>query len=249
MQASPQALALGAPMPLGLGATYPYGWTDQDIARGVTLARSLDASPRDLFALWYNESGLNPRARNSSSGNSGLIQGTGVWVSLQQSGSIAQQLDQAAYDWANSAQTMLGESYASRASRLGVTTPAMIYAMNLTPAYAKNMRSANQPMLIRNGGPDGGAFYAGNPGFDHQGKGYVSIQDLEDHIAIMRRKGEATAPVSAIFAALPTDSALSSFWRKPAGKVAIVAVGSVAVLAAAFYVAYGRLPTRRDLGI
>jgi hypothetical protein len=238
---------------IGLGAGYPYGWTKSDIDLGVDVARSVDASPRDVFALWYSESGLNPKIV-SPAGYYGLIQGRAdtlgpQWVSIVQNNSIADQLETIARVWQSSAQQMLGESYASRARRLGVTTPAMIYAMNLTPAYAKNMRAADQPMLIRNGGPDGGAFYAGNPGFDHQQKGYITIRDLEDHIAMKRRQGETTAPVSAIFAALPQDSVLSSFWRKPAGKAVIVTAGGLAAITAAFYVAYGRLPTRRDIGV
>lgn len=238
---------------IGLGAGYPYGWTKSDIDLGVDVAHHFDASPRDLFGLWYNESGLNPKIV-SRAGYYGLIQGRAdtlgaQWVSIVQNNSIADQLETIVAIWDRQGQQMLGESYASRARRLGVTTPAMIYAMNVTPAYAKNMRSADDKMLIRNGGPDGGAFYAGNSGFDHQNKGWISIRDLEDHIAIKRREGENTAPVSAIFAALPQDSVLSSFWRKPAGKATLVAAGGVVALMTAFYVAHGRLPTRRDVGV
>lgn len=37
--------------------------------------------------------------------------------------------------------------------------------------------------------------------------------------------------------------------RSPAAKVALYALGGAAAFTAAFYIAYGRLPTRRDIGI
>jgi hypothetical protein len=233
--------------------SFPYGWTKDDIDLGIDVARSVDASPRDTFALWYFESGLNPRIV-SNAGYYGLIQGRAdtlgpKYVSIVQGGSIAQQLEMIARVWQSSAQSNLGESYASRARKLGVTTPALIYAMNTCPAVVKGVRSADEHMFVRGAPGYPGMCYGGNPVFDHQNKGYITLRDYEDHLAAARRRGETTAPVNTIFAALPQDSALTSLWRKPAGKVAIAAVGSIAVLTAAFYVAYGRLPTRRDIGV
>jgi hypothetical protein len=63
--------------------------------------------------------------------------------------------------------------------------------------------------------------------------------------AYARYLDEARAAVARVAGVGP----LARVWSKPAGKVAIAAVGGLAALTAAFYVAYGRLPTRRDLGI
>jgi hypothetical protein len=63
--------------------------------------------------------------------------------------------------------------------------------------------------------------------------------------AYARYLDEARAAVARVAGVGP----LARVWQKPAGKVAIVAAGGVVALTAAFYIAYGRLPTRRDLGI
>lgn len=215
-------------------AQFPYGWTSADIDRGVALARSFGGEPRDVFALWYFEAGLQPHIV-SAVGYYGLIQSTPQfqpqYVSIVQNGSIAQQLDEIARVWTSSAHANLGESYASRASKLGVTTSALIYAMNACPAVASQMRSANQPMFIRDAPGNPGVCYAGNPIFDHQHKGYITLRDFEDHLATYRAKGEKTSPVSAIFAALPTlgaATAAASKWGPLAAVGIILGAGGLA---------------------
>jgi hypothetical protein len=233
--------------------TYAYGWTDSDVAHGAAIARSFGAEPRDIFGLWYHESGgLNPRVHPFGDyygliggDNSGVSNTVGYsWASVVQSGSIAQQLDAIQDFWERQAATYLHESYASRASRIGATPAAMIYATNFVPAYAARVRSVDD-VLIAGSDP----YYAQNPAFANA-KGYISVRDLEDKIAAMVQRGLNDPNVGAIFRAIPppgVGAAFSRVWRSPAGKAATVAAGAAVLLGAAFYVKYGRLPTRRDL--
>jgi hypothetical protein len=210
-------------------ASYPHGWTDSNIDKGVALARSLDAAPRDLFALWYFESGLDPHIV-SAVGYYGLIQTTPGFqpnlANIVVNGTIDQQLDEIARVWASSAQNYLHESFASRAAKLGVSTPALIYAMNACPALAANARTADEPIFVQGAGGDSGMCYGGNPVFDHQQKGYITLHDFQDHLATYRAKGEQTPPVNTIFAALPADVfSPGTNWKLLGGAAAILLLG------------------------
>jgi hypothetical protein len=207
----------------------PYGWTASAVARGVELAQRFEADPRDVFALWYHESGgLNPRVHPFGD-YYGLIGGSDSmvspnigtsWSNIVMNGSIEQQIDAIAKFW-SVLERGLGESYASRASRIGTTPAAMIYAMNFVPAYAKNVKDADG-VLIAGSNP----YYAQNPAF-HTAKGYISIRDLENKIAAMRTQMAKSAALGALYASIPAG--VSWVRQHPyvlVGGIALAALGA-----------------------
>ena len=185
---------------------YPYGWTASDVEKGIDLAYRFGAEPQDLFALWYHESaGLDPRIGPTFGNYYGLIGGwdpfiSGIigasWKDIVKTGTIAQQLN-AIEKVMRHHERQLGETFASRASRIGTTPAAMIYAMNFVPAYAMRIKNANDVLI---GGND--AYYRQNPAFDTEKKGYISIRDLEEKIE--KVKGMmARSNVASIYQDLP----------------------------------------------
>lgn len=188
---------------------FPFGWTASAVAHGVDLARKLKADPRDIFALWYHESGgLNPRVHPFGD-YYGLIGGSDSmvspaigtsWSNIVENGTIEQQIDAIAKLWGSLPNTWLGgESIDSRAAKIGTTPAAMIYALNFVPAYARNMQSADQVLV-----PGSDPYYAQNPAFDTNHKGYITIRDLENKIAAMRTQMAQSGTVGALYASIPS---------------------------------------------
>lgn len=201
--------------------TLPSGWDSSTVAKATALAVRFGMDPQDLLGLWNSESGLFWRLDDSSpasiinashSGYYGLIMGydqfvTPVigqsWSNLVRYGSLSDQLDAIAKFWDSvAANNLHGESIPSRAQKLGVSPAAVIYSLNFVPAYFANMQNADQPMVIKDGGPDGGAFYRDNPGFDTNGKGYITVRDIQNRIDKMRNLGMNDARVGPLFSAV-----------------------------------------------
>jgi hypothetical protein len=185
----------------------PYGWTSDDVRIAVELASNYEIDPEDLFAIWYSESGLQPHL-GPVAGYYGLIMGNdqfvtstaglapGTWRDIVLNSPLAVQLQAIAKYYDAQARIWLKESYASRAAKLGVTPAGVLYALQFVPAYASQMKTADQPMVM-----GGTAFYNDNPGFDVTNKGYITIRDMDLRIA--RKKSEAngaqtTAPLLAM---------------------------------------------------
>lgn len=198
----------------------PSPWTQRDLDAVAALASFFKADPQGILAIWNSESGLLPHL-GPSSGYYGLIMAAPQfidgtigrsWADLVKNGSVVDQIAAIKTFWDHSAQGNLHESVASRAKKLGVRGDTILYSLNFVPAYAAKMTSAKQPMIVsssyaaKNGisSPDGGQFYNDNPGFDLDGKGYISILDVQKRIDRMKVQG-MSGPNAALFGSVPKN--------------------------------------------
>lgn len=220
-------------------ATYalPSGWTARDLRAVEALARSYNTDPRDLLALWNSESGLYPRI--DKAGYYGLIMGREEfvspsigtsWIALVKAGSVTDQIAAIKRFWDRSVQANLGESAIARAKKLRVKPVTVLYSLNFVPAYFAKMTSADQPMVIKNGGPDRGVFYHDNPGFDTAQKGFITVRDIEARIDRMRAAGSRDARTGPLFASV---SGGTWPWTKLVASTAIVG-GALVMLGSLF---------------
>jgi hypothetical protein len=204
-----------APMHDAAGATaLPYGWTDSALDIVVGMARGWKMPPEDLMAIWFSESGAQPRCRSVGAGciptgqpmpegkigYYGLIMGAdkfvsptlgwpaGTWERIVTKEAIATQLQAIAQFWDRLQKIYLGESATDRAERIGVSTASVIYALNFVPAYAKRATSASS-VLVRKG--DGTGFYEANAGLDSDQDGAITMKDMEARV-IDRRNALAS---------------------------------------------------------
>lgn len=198
----------------------PSPWTQRDLDAVGKLASFFKADPQGILAIWNSESGLNPHL-GPVSGYYGLIMaapqfidgtiGTS-WANLAKNGTVVDQIAAIKTFWDHSAQGNLHESVASRAKKLGVRGDTVLYSLNFVPAYFAKMTSAKQPMIVSSAyaqktgthSPDGGQFYHDNPGFDLDGKGYISVLDVQKRIDRMKKEGMA-GPKAALFGAVPKN--------------------------------------------
>lgn len=171
------------------------------------LADYFKADPRGILAIWNSESGLQPRL-GPVSGYYGLIMAMpsmvdGVlgrsWAGIVMYGTIVDQIAAIKQIWDSSAKTFLRESVAARAKKLGVRGETVLYSLNFVPAYFAKMQTAQQPMIVKGGGPDGGQFYRDNPGFDLDGKGYINVLDVQKRIDRMMASGMSNAGTASLF--------------------------------------------------
>jgi hypothetical protein len=196
----------------------PFGWTLKDLAGAATLADSYGAEPSDVLAIWFSESGLNPR--NASEGYFGLIMGRddfvtqtagmprGSWEQIVTSAPLGTQLaaiqrfwDATIRLWMKAPQGSEGAVLNARAAQLGVTPAGFLYALNFVPAWAIRIKTADQPMIrsAELGGGDPNAqdsearYYRDNPGFDVTQKGYISMRDMDLRISKFRDRALADA--------------------------------------------------------
>jgi hypothetical protein len=196
----------------------PYGWTLRDLQGAGALADSYGADTSDILAIWFSESGLNPR--NSGEGYYGLIMGRddfvtqtagmprGSWQDIVLNQSLGIQLaaihrfwDGQIRLWMHAAQGNEGAALNARANQLGVTPAGLLYAINFVPAWAVRIKTADQPM-IRSAEMGGGdpteqdseaRYYKDNPGFDVTNKGYISMRDMDLRISRFRDRALADA--------------------------------------------------------
>lgn len=193
------------------GASYslPYGWSESDLEIVVGMARGWKMPPEDLMAIWFSESGAQPRCRSVGAGcipqgqdpppgklvYYGLIMGAGIfvdptlgwkagtWAHIVTQESIAVQLQAIAQFWDRLQKIYLGESATARAERIGVSTASVIYALNFVPAYAKRATSPDS-VLVKKG--DGTGFYEANAGLDIDGDGAITMKDMEARVVDRR---------------------------------------------------------------
>jgi hypothetical protein len=239
---APAGSSLGAPddaKGIDDAGALPYGWTNTDVQIVVELADAWDMDPEDLMAVWFSESGLQPHLErpNIGPGYYGLNMGwdqamtgtagwkPGTWISIVRNESVAVQLQALAKFYDAQAKQMLGESFASRAQKLGVTPAAVLYAMNFVPAWASRMRTADQPMVrnapysdfgiatgsartdlnalcaLKSFAAQEACFYKSNPGFDVTSKGYISMRDMDLRISRMRSNALASKNIAPLLLA------------------------------------------------
>jgi hypothetical protein len=192
---------------------FPLGWGQNEVDATADLAERFGADPEDILALWNSESGLFFRCGTPSGGCNaipgyfGLIQGYDAFVTpvigqswrvLVTSGTLLEQIAAIKKLW-SAQESQLGEPIAARASRLGVAPAAVLYSINFVPAYFRNMKTADQPMVIRGGGPDGGQYYRDNPGFDLDNKGYITVRDVQARIDRKKQEGYAASRTRDLF--------------------------------------------------
>lgn len=110
----------------------PYGWTDADLATLKHMASELGISPLEVLALFYSESGLNPKA--SSAGLAGLtpiIEQEMGWPSgtIKQlaAGPIVPYLQAVFQLWTHTAEKYVRTTYPAAAKKFGVTPGAILY--------------------------------------------------------------------------------------------------------------------------
>lgn len=222
----------------------PSGWTNRDLLAVEALAAYFHADPRGILAIWNSESGIQPHLAGPA-GYFGLIMARpeyvdGVigtsWRNLVLNGSIVDQISAIKQIWDSSAKTFLKESVSARAKRLGVRGDTVLYSLNFVPAYFAKMTSATAPMVVKGGGPDGGSFYHDNPGFDLDGKGYITVLDVQKRIDRMMAQGMA-GPKAGLFANVKGGEILGSLpfliGASLAGGLAAPLIGVTAPIGAA----------------
>lgn len=212
----------------------PYGWTQRDLDAVTKLAGYFHADPRGILAIFRSESGLQPRLGPINVlGYYGLSMALPAyvdpvihdsWVDIVKNRPIADQVAAIKTYWDASAKGNLGgDSVQSRARKLGVRGDTVLYSLNFVPAYFAKVKSAKEPMVVSSSyaathpqwpSHDGGSFYNDNPAFDLDGKGYISVLDVQKRLDKM----------IADAAHDPTTGPLFGYVKKPfsVGKAAVV---------------------------
>lgn len=229
----------------GLVSALPYGWTSTDLDIVVGMARGWKMPPEDVMAIWFSESGAQPRCISVGSGcipkgqpipegrlvYYGLIMGAdkfvsptlgwpaGTWEKIVTREPVAVQLQAIAQFWDRLAKIYLGESVMDRAERIGVTPASVMYALNFVPAYAKRATSP-ESVLVRKG--DGSGFYEANSGFDRDGDGAITMKDLEARVVQKRNElasggGGRTLYLAVRDAASGSVPSLATLWAPIVG--------------------------------
>lgn len=194
-------------------ASYVYGWTDDDLQLVTELGAMYGAEPEDLLGLWMSESGINPRNAKvlGDLHYYGLIMGeaklvdhsmawpAGTWEKIVTTKPIAIQLQAIAKFWDVLQRVYLKDTVANYAKLFGLSSAGVLYALNFVPGYVAHMKTASQPMIVRDA-PDG--FYAANPGFDWTNKGYINLRDVDIRVNAKRLEGENAPMTAPLFAAV-----------------------------------------------
>jgi len=241
-------------------SSLPYGWSDSDLDIVVGMARGWKMPPEDLMAIWFSESGAQPRCRSvgfgcipsgqpmpeGKLGYFGLIMGAdkfvsptlgwaaGTWERIVVEKSVAVQLQAIAQFWDRLGKIYLGESFADRAERIGVSPAAVMYALNFVPAYAKRATGPNS-VLVKKG--DGTGFYEANAGLDLDGDGAITMRDMEARVT-ERRNALASGGGGRVLYLAVRDAAggsvpslatlwapITSTWQDLTGKNPVMTVG------------------------
>lgn len=163
-------------------------WTEADFKALAELAARRKMSPADLLLVMTSESGLKPYAANRNAEGYpvavGLIQFTsaandaigvteGERVELVRS-TVAEQLPLVDRMFGAIGWTKAGKTYDSA----GVVYEAIF-------APARMTSRGTTPDVILYTEADDPAAYRGNPGFDREKKGYITVGDLIDHLRVV----------------------------------------------------------------
>lgn len=185
----------------------PNGWTDDDLKAVIVMANDLGISdPRSLTTVWASETGVSPVQQLNPRTKLDLVS-SDPWSPFFAGGlngstaAVARGLGfKSASDWLNAPIRVqlqgiykqyvnhvraMGEGFDARARRLGTTAAALLYAFNFLPAYAVNIRSADQAIVSA-----GSVFYDQNCALDTstsgpvttrcgQKKGSITLRDFE----------------------------------------------------------------------
>lgn len=181
------------------GGPLPWGWTDEAIAAVNRMAEQL-AIPRDeLWALWYSESGLQPRIVGGGGAAHGLAQLTAVvgremgWrpgtITQMVQGPIVDQLQGIFAFYAHLQEAYAGGSILRRAQAWGVSPAVVLYALQGFPAAAT--RATGPGSTLADAKTNAGNTYSGNAGLDIGSKGRITVADLATRIA--RKRAEMLA--------------------------------------------------------
>lgn len=185
----------------------PNGWADDDLKAVIVMANDLGiADPKSLTTVWASETGvspvqqLNPRTKldlpsgdpwspffagGLNGSTAAVCRGLGFksasdWLNAP----IRIQLQGIYKQYVNHVRAM-GEGFDARANRLGTTAAALLYAFNFLPAYAVNIRSADQAIVSA-----GSVFYDQNCVLDTSTSGLVSTRCGQKKGAITLRDFE-----------------------------------------------------------
>lgn len=171
----------------------PNGWTDDDLKAVIVMGNDLGiGDPKSLTCVWASETGvspvqqLNPRTKldlpssdpwspffaGGLNGSTAAVcralgfKSASDWLNAP----IRIQLQGIYKQYVNHVRAM-GEGFDARARRLGTTAAALLYAFNFLPAYAVNLRSADQAIVSA-----GSVFYDQNCALDTSTSGLVSTR-------------------------------------------------------------------------
>lgn len=206
----------------------PYGWSESDLEIVVGMARGWKMPPEDLMAIWFSESGAQPRCRSIGAGcvpanqplpdgyihYFGLIMGgatfvdptlgwkSGTWEHITQKESIAVQLQAIAQFWDRLQKIYLGESATARAERIGVSTASVVYALNFVPAYAKRATGPNSVLVKRGDIVNGRDLYEDNKGLDLDHDGAITMADMEARVVDRRNALASGGPGRTLYLAV-----------------------------------------------
>lgn len=178
--------------------TLPQGWTDDDLRAVIVMASNLGfGDPRSLLYVWASETGnsaaqqLNPRTNlqmatrdpwspffaGGLNGSTAAVcrmmgfKSANDWLTAP----IKVQLQGILRQYRNHVSAM-GEGFDARASRIGTTPAALLYAFNFLPAYARGLTTPTQSIASA-----GSIWYDGNKVLDTSTpkKGYICLRDFE----------------------------------------------------------------------
>jgi hypothetical protein len=173
--------------------TLPNGWVDDDLKAVIVMANDLGMSdPKSLTCVWASETGVSPQQQLNPRTKLDLPS-SDPWSPFFAGGlngstaAVCRALGfKSASDWLNAPIRIqlqgiykqyvnhvraMGEGFDARANRLGTTAAALLYAFNFLPAYAVNLRSADQAIVSA-----GSVFYDQNCALDTSTSGLVSTR-------------------------------------------------------------------------
>lgn len=193
--------------------TDAVGWNPSDYDALESMARAEGIPAGWPAAIMLSESGMNPDATNSI-GCVGLIQFC---------------LDKPPYGLTPAQQMPYVQRYfQQRRPAGGWISRAQLYQSAYLPATIAELGSDPSTIIARQGGP----FYAGNEVFDPEGKGYITVGDLDARLdRVTAGHPEAWANISA-----GIRSAGGSLGGFPAwGSTALLIAGGLALGGLSFY--------------
>jgi hypothetical protein len=215
-------------------STLPYGWTTRDLDAVTKLAGYFRADPRGILGIFNSESGIQPRI-GPVAGYYGLTMARpdfidpvihDSWIDIVKNRSIVEQLGAIKTYWDVTAKGLLhGDSVSTRARRLGIRGDTVLYSMNFLPArFAVAIRARplpGQSPTNENGamtrvsdhdpGTKSGSFYGDNPAFDLDGKGYITILDVQKRIDRMITSGLQNPVTAPLFGSVKKPRSLLTY--------------------------------------
>lgn len=227
----------------GVGASLTSEWTDDDLRELADIAaRSRILDPAYLLKVMASESGLHPWAayRTDSAGKptkdksgypyaAGIIQLT---PSANEHVGITEEERADIVNWSVSEQLPLVDRYYSRLpwTKAGrdYDSAAAVYFANF--AGSRMMSRGTDPGTVIYSSADGEA-YSRNNGFDRAKKGYITVQDLADHLDVVEKDPayqEALARLREV-AGYPEASS-TPWWKYALGGLFVAGVGVYAVV-------------------